>query len=383
MSGANALQTYPDFSFTDNISLSEVKDIMRDVYIKKYAEITGVEKQLINASTEAILLDTAAYMIYQSVLRNDYRGKMNTLKYATGEHLDELGAFKRVKRREGAAATTTLRFSLSEARLAATSIPKGTRVTAGDNVYFATNEYAEIPIGKTYADIVSTCQTTGIEGNNYKIGEINKFVDAVPFIATVSNTTVSEGGTERESDEKYRESIYAAPDGYTTGGSEPSYVWMCRKFSSAIEDVLVESPSPNNIKIWYTLEGGELPGSEFNKRLEEYLKDPERKILNDNITVSAPTTAEYNVNVKYFVARSATNRAEEIQNSVKKAVNEYILWQKNKIGRDINPDMLIKMIINAGAIRCEITSPARKVLDKTAIAKESEVSVIYGGLEDD
>ena len=383
MSEFNALQTYPDFSFTDNISLSEVKDIMRDTYLKKYAEITGTEKQLISVSTEAILLDTTAYMIYQSVLRNDYRGKMNTLKYATGEYLDELGAFKRVKRREGAAATTTLRFSLSESRLAATAIPKGTRVTAGDNIYFATNEYTEIPIGKTYIDIASTCQITGIKGNNYKIGEINKFVDAVPFIAAVSNTTVSEGGTERESDEKYRESIYVAPDGYTTGGSEPSYIWMCKSFSSAIQDVKAESPSPNNIKIWYILENGALPGDELNKQLKAYLDDPERKILNDNITVSAPKTVEYNVNVKYFVARSATNRAEEIQQSVKKAVAEYNLWQKEKIGRDINPNVLIQKIITAGAIRCEITDPARTVIDKYSVAKEGTVNVIYGGLEDD
>mgnify|MGYP002508293010 CR=1 FL=1 len=68
-------------------------------------------------------------------------------------------------------AVTVLRFSLSEARTQVTAIPQGKRATAGDNVFFATDDYAEIAPGQLFVDVPATCTELGTVGNQYMIGK--------------------------------------------------------------------------------------------------------------------------------------------------------------------------------------------------------------------
>ncbi|MGL5435986.1 MAG: hypothetical protein ACRDBO_11385 [Lachnospiraceae bacterium] len=65
------------------------------------------------------------------------------------------------------------------------------------------------------------------------------------------------------------------------------------------------------------------------------------------------------------------------------AVSQYKLWQRIKMGRDINPDELLKLIVAAGAKRAEILTPGFQVIDSEAVAGLNQEIVIYGGLEDD
>ena len=127
-------------------------------------------------------------------------GKMNTLKGAYGDYLINLGAMKHVYPREATGATTTVRYSIETARASATGIPKGSRVTAGDGVYFATNEYAEIPPGQLYVDVRATCMIAGTSGNVYGIGDLKYMVDRVPMIDSAENITSSENGMDEESE---------------------------------------------------------------------------------------------------------------------------------------------------------------------------------------
>ena len=384
MSSIQSVLDYPDISFIDDITLTELKSKMRDKYIEVYkANKDGVEPDLSYTSTESLMLDAAAGIIYQMMLSIDNQGKMGLLKYATGKYLDNLGALKGVARKEKSAATVTLRFSMDEARATTTGIPEGTNVTPGDGTYFATREYVEIKAGELSVDVVAECTTLGTAGNDYAKGEINKFVDAVPFVSAVTNITISEGGAEEETDDEYRESIYEAPNGYSTGGSRDAYIWLCHEFSNLITDVNVVSPSPNEIEIRYILEGGELPGEELNARLEEYINASDKKIICDVISVMAPETVSYDVELTYYIAKSNQGQAEKIQEAVDAAIDEYILWQKEAIGRDINPSMLIQKVVAAGAIRCEIAAPVRTVLDSKSIAVTGNKKITYGGIEDD
>ena len=65
------------------------------------------------------------------------------------------------------------------------------------------------------------------------------------------------------------------------------------------------------------------------------------------------------------------------------AVADYILWQKSKIGRDINPDELIQRIKAAGAKRVVIASPGYTVINNESVAVCQSQTITYGGLEDD
>lgn len=79
------------------------------------------------------------------------------------------------------------------------------------------------------------------------------------------------------------------------------------------------------------------------------------------------------------------NRIAQVTSAVVQAVEEYRQWQQTKIGRDLNPDELIKRIRNAGAKRVEITSPVFTEVTKSQVAQcpASDVTITYGGVEDE
>ncbi len=110
------------------------------------SQATGRPLTLDRASPHRMELYAAAAQIYHALQYIDRAGKQNLLKYSYSDFLDHLAAFKGLTREPEAAATTTLRFTLSAEREAATGIPVGTRAAVPDwSVYFATTQYMEIP----------------------------------------------------------------------------------------------------------------------------------------------------------------------------------------------------------------------------------------------
>ena len=145
----------------------------------------------------------------------------------------------------------------------------------------------------------------------------------------------------------------------------------------------ITSSSPREVEIRCILAGGELPQSEYINGLTAYLNAPDIKMLTDHITVDAPDTVDYAINMTYYINQSDSASAVTIQTAVNNAVSEYINWQKTKIGRDINPDELIKLVKEAGAKRVVVTSPVFTQIDADEVGNLTTQTVTYGGLEND
>lgn len=374
---------YPEISFIKNYTMEKLADDMVSWFKEKYKELTGKDIVLGKADERRIILLAGAYFIYQGYMYMDDAGKMGLLKYSRGEYLENLGAIKHIHRKPAAGSTTTIRFAMKSKRTSAIGIPKGTRVTAGDNVYFATDEYSEIPAGSLSVDIPATCTSVGQMTNNYDIGDLNTLVDIIAFIDEAKNITKPEGGADIESDESLRQRIYMAPAAYSSAGSADSYEYFVRQFYNGVSSVRITSPSPRVVRVRYLLENGAIPESESIARLKEYLSSPSIKPLTDSIEVLAPVKKTYSINITYYVNSSDQSRAANIQLNVVAAINDYINWQKSEIGRDINPDVLRQKILNAGAKRVDITSPVFTIVDEDSVASLEAQSVTYGGLEND
>lgn len=330
-----------------------------------------------------ILIYSVALDLYQLEMYTDRAGKQDLLKYSYGEFLDNLGGNRGVIRQQPKAATTTIRFTLSEPRGYAIGIPAGTRVTNGDGVYFATSEYGEVEAGKESVDIRATCTVEGITGNGYMPGQISTIVDPVAYVESVSNATESGGGANLETDESLAERIFLAPDSESTAGSEGSYIYWAKTYSTEVGDVVPFSPEPCKVVIYALMKDGTLPSSGFLKGLQESLNSKTIRPITDNVTCSAPAVQTFNVDVTYYINRSDMAQAATIQNEVTEAVNAYVLWQRSDIGKDINPSELEHRIRAAGAKRAVIRSPAFTVVSTTEAAQPGTVNIVYGGLEDD
>lgn len=382
MSIREKLEDYPDISFIDNKTLENVQEELINDYLVKYEELTGSEKDLSEADPDVSILYAAAIQLYQLYAYVDFMGKQNFLKYATGKYLDNLGALKGVIRSSGTAARVTIKF-VTEKDMDVT-IPAKTMVTAGDDVYFYTEEEKVIKKGQETAEITAVCDRTGTDGNKYEIGLINQMVNSIPFVMAAANIEKPHGGQNEENDESLVEKIYYAPEGYSTAGSEGSYKYWVKKADSTIIEVQVTTPEPGKVDIRYIKENGELPTETECDEIKEYLTADGDKIPNtDYVTVEPPVVIAYDIELTYYINRSDMNKENTIKEAVDNAVEYYKLWQKSKIGRDVNPSFLISKIVAAGAKRTEITAPVYQKISDVAVAVSSKVNVVYGGLEDD
>ena len=377
----DALDNLPDISFIDNMTLTDAENLLVERYQEMYERLTGKPGTLARADPMTLLLYATATYLYQQDLRIDYRGKMNLLKYSKGAFLDHVAAIKRITRNGASAAVVTMRFTLSDIRSSVVTIPEGTRVQAED-IFFETIEYAEIEAGETSIDILCQCMTEGVEGNGFEPGAIITLVDPIPYVASVINVDTSAGGADVESDDSLRERVYLAPAGFSTAGASDSYIYWAKSFSSAVSDVVVDDPEPGDVVVSF-LVNGEVPTPSIIDSMYNWLNDKTIRPLTDHLTVQAPDIEYFEVELTYYINSSDYSKVTSIQNAVVQAVDEYIAWQTSAIGRDLNPDELIKRVVAAGAKRVEVVSPVYTPITGQQVSSMTEKSVTYGGLEDD
>lgn len=380
----SAIQNAPDISFIDDATIEDLRGQLVSDYEEYMSKATGQTVTLPRSSPHRGILYAAALQIYQAFQYIDRAGKQNLLKYSYSDFLDNLGLLKGVTRKPATAATTTLRFTVSAIRKVATAVPQGTRVSTDGSVYFQTTEYAEIAAGDTTVDVPAICTEPGSQGNALTIGELSTMVDPLPYVAAVSNTTVTEGGADLESDEDLAERIYLAPGAYSVAGPEDAYLYHAKMFSTAIGDVVATSdPEGGKVYIAFIMADGTAPGEEMITGLQDYLSAKTIRPMTDLVSVAAPEEIAYTINLTYYINRSDSSRAVAIQAAVEQAVADYQTWQRT-IGRDINPSKLVAMVMAAGAKRVIVTSPTYTTVDAIKVSALSGTPTInYGGLEDD
>lgn len=379
----NTIDNLPDISFIDGLTLEDIQSQMLSSFVEKYQEITGKKIQLSKSDPNRIIMLSCAQLIYQGLQNIDKAGKMNFLKYAYDDYLENMGALKKVTRNPAKFAKVPVKFTLSGKREAATSIPQGTRVTAAYEVYFATIEYAEIPPGQTEITVMTECTEAGAIGNDFAAGELTTLVDPIGFISKVENTEKSAGGTEVETDQNMAERVCLAPSSYSTAGPDDAYEYWVKESNPAIGDVKITSPSPGTVDIRFVMVDGTVPDDTVIAAVTAAVNQRGKRPLTDNVQVRHPEIEEYSIDVTYYINASDSNAATAIQAQAETAVENYKLWQASKVGRDINPDELIASLNDAGAKRAVVRSPAFRVIGETAKAQCTGVKIVYGGLEDD
>lgn len=380
----NAIKSLPDISFIDNKDIDQVRQEMVADYESFISEATGQTVTLERSSVHRMELYAAAAQIYQAMQYIDRQGKQSILKYSYSDFLDNLAIFKGVTRNPATPATTTLRFTLSAERDTATGIPQGTRVSTAGAIYFATDVYTEIPAGSTTVDVPATCTVAGTDGNGFAAGELATIVDPIPYVASVTNTTATEGGAEIESDDDLAERVFLAPGAYSTAGPEDGYLYHAKAYSAAIGDVVATSnQAAGTVDIVFIMADGSTPGEEMIEGLEGYLQGKTIRPMTDLVRVAAPQEVTYTINLTYYINRSDSAKAVTIQAAVAQAVADYQTWQR-AIGRDINPSQLVRMVMDAGAKRVTVTAPTYTAVDATKVsALQGDAAISYGGLEDD
>lgn len=338
-----------------------------------------------------LFLSTLAAVISMQNTVSDWTQKQNFLRHATGAYLDALAALLGVYRLDAFPATTTLRYTLGAARIAAVVIPKGTRATADGRIFYATDNILVIPAGQLTGEIPATCLTYGVEGNGLLPGQINRVVDVVAGVGAVVNTEETGGGSDVESDEALRNRVRMAPGQFSTAGARLSYVYWALTAHGNIVDVSISGPEDRDgerlgeVDVFVMLKGGAIPevgGAELDA-VDKVLNADKIRPLTDKVNVLPIQTIDIDYAVTWYITVEQATQFTAVEDRVKAAVAAYETWQVERIGRDINPDRLVQLCLAAGAKRVNITGLEFTQLGRDTVAHFTGRQILFGAVESD
>ncbi|MEK4883681.1 baseplate J/gp47 family protein [Bacillus sp. FSL W8-0223] len=363
----------PDINFVD-VDATEFENAA----VAKFEELQGVTLE----ETDPRRKFMQAFAFVATILANniDYSAKQSRLAYAEDNFLDHLGEDKNVPRLEPTPAKTTIRFQVNNPEKF--TIPQGTRMSVGD-LFFESTAATVVDVGVPYVDVPFQCTETGTIGNGYLPGQITELVDPLPWVSSAANITTSDGGTDWESNDAYAERIRTSPESYSTAGPELAYIFYAMSANQEIVDAQVLSPGPCQIQIVVLMQNGELPSEEVKQQVLDKCSDRSVRPLTDLVTVVDPVQREYSLTVTYYLPESVMSEQDTYTEAVNKAVEDYILWQKSKLGRGIDPSELYARMREAGAKRVSVEPNEYIELAKNEVAKENTINVQFGGFISD
>lgn len=204
-------------------------------------------------------------------------------------------------------------------------------------------------------------------------------MDVYDYYQKIENITETGGGADEESDESYYNHMRESLESFSTAGPINGYIYWTKTVSSAVADVAVSSPEPCVVDVRVLLQDGAEATEAVLKEIEEALNADDIRPLTDVVTVSKPEIEEFSVDTTFYIAQPNNASAIVIDKAVRQAVDDYILWQTSKMGRDINPSYLVQMMMEAGAKRVEVRQPTFKAINDITVGKLTTKTVLNGG----
>ena len=315
-------------------------------------------KTLFPAQAERLLLNGLVYRELLVRISIQYAAQQNLVNFAIGGNLDQLGALLAVTRLGAQAATVTVQFSIASALGADLTIPAGTRVSAsGSPIRFALNSDAVITAGNLSTTGLCTASTPGIVGNGFLAGQITTLIDAVPgATVSVTNTDTSQGGTEGETDERYRARIKLAPNAFSVAGSEGAYRFFALSADASITDVAITSNPPTLMVNVFPLTESGLPSPAVLSAVEAALSPDTVRPLTDIVNVASPTAISYDITATITLLTTADEPTLTTQ--LQTAAQAYADEKAAGLGRDIVRSQLIAALSLPGVYSVDVTTPA-------------------------
>lgn len=340
-----------------------------------YEAETGVA--LAAADPRRLHLQALLQFIAQQRVLINFAGLQSLPAYVSEVWINDLATWLGAAPLPAQPATTTLRltFSIAGPHL----IAAGKRATGGGFLW--SMPQVAVPVGASSVDVLGTCTTLGDEPNDLAPGEIDEMADPIPYLASVVNVTRTDSGVAAETTEAFRSRLQTAPDGWATAGPRDAYVALARAVSPAILDVAAVAKRDNAdlaggpvadgvVRVLVLVLGG--ASVELLAAVTAALSAETVQPFVDALDVTTPqdegTAVDLVIAGTYYIAQSRSGEATAIQTAVDAAFEAYLLWQTSEFGRDVNPDELRRLVLNAGAKRLTLGAFAFAALAPDEVA---------------
>lgn len=358
--------------------------------ISIYEKITGVSVK--PASPEKLFIQFVAAVVIQERGLNNYTGNQNIPSRAEGENLDALAELFYVTQRPAAQAGGLHR-----------ALPYLRGTDHGDShsggyARHRCQRNADMGDGRGRLCVHrrDLCRRAdplprppGAVGNGYAEGQINTFVDLFDYCESCENLTASDDGADEATDDEFYELMRASQDAYSCAGAKGGYIYFAKQVSTEIADVVANSPSDGAVDLYVLMDDGTIATTEIKNAVLAACNDDTVRPLTDKVSVKDPQKVSYNITFTYYVPKDSALSSTEIKAAVDEAVTEFVSWQCGKLGRDINPSVLIGKLMQTGIKRVALTSPVFTTLrdgsDDTTpqVAAVGTITATNGGYEDE
>lgn len=343
---------------TPNFINRNPDQIVREM-IADYEQRVG--KTLQPAQVERLLINSMAYR--ELLLRNQVQeaALQNLVNFSRAPMLDYLGELLGVVRLPATSATTTIEFTLVEGHGDLT-IPAGVRISSTDGrAIFATAESVFVAEDVNTITVDAECVTIGKVGNGYDTGNVSVILDPQPYLVSATNTTVTGGGADDETDEELRERIKLAPSAFSTAGSRGAYKFHAKSAHPSIVDVEVSSPVPGTVNIYPLVDGGIATPTEVLDAVLAACSADKVRPLTDTVAAISPDKVDYSITVNLTLYSGVD------EDSTKAVVNgqllDYVNAKRNLLGQDVMRTHLIERSIVQGKVyNVAIPSPAADLI---------------------
>jgi phage-related baseplate assembly protein len=324
-------------------------------------------RTLYPAQVEQLLINLYAYR--ESLVRNaiQYAATQCLVAFSSYPMLDYLGQLVGVTRLPSQGATCTIEFTLAAAQVVAFDIPAGTLAGTSDGQFaFATQSLLAIPAGSTTGTVFATCTTPGTTANGYATGTVSVQLNPNTLISAVSNTTVTSGGGNIETDDHLRARIQAAPNQFSVAGPTAAYRFWALSADPSIVDVSVTTPVPGTVDVWVLVGPVTQPASSPNSaaiasggllsKVGNIVNSTTIRPLTDTVNVNAVTEVDYQVTGTVTVYSDAD--PSTTMSAADAAAQQLAQNLAARVQRDIVPEEFIAAIGSVpGVYRCTLTSP--------------------------
>lgn len=294
---------------------------------------TGVDVQPGSSDMRIINMIAARVTDFKSGVQS--AGTNMLVRYSTAPVLDELGYLVDCIRLVAQNGKTTLEFTFP-ATHGSIILPADMRIQTTDGkVVFALAEDLFVAENVVTITALAIAEEAGVIGNNYAIGTVTNILDPQPFLISVTNTDITNSGSDQETDDQLRERIILAPNSFSTSGPVDAYKYFTYTTSPLIIDVAVPNPPAvaGTVVVYPLVAGGIDTPTELLDAVFARLDPEKTRTLCDTVVVLTPTKTSYDLVVKITKKTGAVN--QDILNVVTPALTQYLKDIGMKLGRDV------------------------------------------------
>ena len=308
-----------------------------------YAYIAAGGDILYPGDAKEMILRAVQAVVVQNLGAVDNALRMDTLQFSAREFLDIYGIKKFCSRIPAVQARCTVEITFREG--GGRTIEAGTALTAdGERLYVTESDIVYSGEGGMIrAEII--CSEAGAAGNGLIAGTQMQFMVPVPGVVSVYAAHDAAGGQDAEDDETYRERIHTYGMLSTTTGTKTSYEAAAMAVSSEILDAETLNTGAGTVTT-YLIVRDETHAEELIGQVKTAQSPLDKRPLTDVPEVQLAPERPYRL-----IAQYRTEGTDDIRTAMENAAAEYQKWQDETIGRHFNPDKLMAMLYQAGAMR--------------------------------